>query len=50
MVGTINMDFQLAKSQMDTVNAQYIVFHLSLSQIIIYIYKDNQTLTVPRTI
>lgn len=25
MLGMINTDFQLAKSQMDTINAQYIV-------------------------
>lgn len=43
MVGTINADFQLAESQMDTVNAQYIVLHLSLSQIIIYIQRQSNT-------
>lgn len=43
MVGTINKDFQLAESQMDTVNAQYIVLHLSLSQIIIYIQRQSNT-------
>lgn len=43
MLGTINTDFQLAESQMDTVNAQYIVLHLSLSQIIIYIQRQSNT-------
>lgn len=43
MVGTINTDFQSAESQMDTVNAQYIVLHLSLSQIIIYIQRQSNT-------
>lgn len=39
----INTDFQLAESQMDTVNAQYIVPHLSFSQMIIYIQRQSNT-------
>lgn len=49
MLGKINMDFHLAESQMDTVNAQYIV-PISPSHKWSSIYKDNQTLTVPRTV
>lgn len=38
-----NTDFQLAESQMDMVNAQYIVPHLSFSQMIIYIQRQSNT-------